>query len=119
MEPIPDIATPTFTLVGGFFFDYASLLLEFHNAMIDAEGEHEQTRYAMILKFDGDLRATCVEKIPKCLSSQVPLDPKWPRWVAWARKLHQVSASNPLVMTWTKRPKYSMEKSSRDLAQIS
>ncbi|CAO2657507.1 Nn.00g036330.m01.CDS01 [Neocucurbitaria sp. VM-36] len=97
MTPV-DEATPTFTLVGTYFFDYAALLLEFHNSMLDAEDEEEQTKYARVLKFDGEMRVTCVEKIPRCLSPRTPPDPNWPKWVGWARRLHQASVNHKIIM---------------------
>jgi transcription elongation factor SPT5 len=101
MTPIPDSTTPTFTLVSNYFFDYAARLLEFHNLMMAAEDAGDKDdidKYALVLKFDGDLRATCAEMMPKCLSPRIPYDPKWPRWVAWARKLHQASVNHKIIM---------------------
>jgi hypothetical protein len=85
MFPTSD-SIPSFALVGRNLFDYASLLLEYHNAVLDAVDMDEADRYAMILRFDGELRATSNEKVPKALSSRTPLNPAWPKWVKWARK---------------------------------
>jgi hypothetical protein len=85
MFPTGD-SVPSFALVGRYLYDYASLLLEYHNAVLDAVGIDEAARYAMILRFDGELRATSNEKVPKALSSRMPLNPAWPKWVKWARK---------------------------------
>lgn len=98
MEPVQDTSTPTLTLVGNYFFDYAALLVTFHHAMIDIEDESDTTKYAIVLKFDGEMRATCVEKLPKCLSPRVPFNPTWPRWVPWARRLHQASVNHKIIM---------------------
>jgi hypothetical protein len=97
MQPM-DENTPSFTLVNRYLYDYASLLLEYHNAMIGALDADDATRYAMILKFDGDLRATSVEKIPKALSPRFPLNPAWPKWTKWARTLHQASINHKIIM---------------------
>lgn len=85
MLPIND-TMPSFTLVGHYLYDYAGLLLEYHNSMLDAADVDDATRYAMILKFDGELRSTSVEKVPEAFSSRTPLNPAWPKWVKWARK---------------------------------
>jgi hypothetical protein len=85
MLPTND-SMPSFTLVGHYLYDYASLLLEYHNSVLDAVGLDDAARYAMILKFDGELRATGVEKAPKALSLRTPLNPAWPKWIKWARK---------------------------------
>jgi hypothetical protein len=77
---------PSFTLVGRYLYDYASLLLDYHNSVLDAVDMDEAARYAMILRFDGELRATSDEKVPKALSTRIPLDPAWPKWVKWARR---------------------------------
>lgn len=97
MIPVDD-ATPTSTLVIKCLYNYALLLLDFHNAMLDAEEEDDPTRYAILLKFDGELRASSVEKVPKCFSHQVPQDPAWPKWVSWARRLYQGSVNHKIIM---------------------
>jgi hypothetical protein len=97
MYPL-DENTPSLTLVGRYLYDYASLLLEYHNAMVTALDADDATRYAMILKFDGELRVTSVEKVPKALSSRIPLDPAWPKWTKWARTLHQASINHKIIM---------------------
>ena len=84
MLPISHDDTPTFTLVSGFCYDYASVLLDFHNTMLNNLEADDATRYALILKFDGDLRATCVEKIPQCLSPRAPMQSRWPKWLKWS-----------------------------------
>ena len=86
MLPTKDDNIPTFTLVARYFFDYAGLLLDFHNTMLANSDADDASRYVMILKFDGDLRATCAEKVPQCLSPRTPLQPHWPKWVKWARR---------------------------------
>jgi hypothetical protein len=97
MLPIDD-STPNFALVGRYFYDYASLMLDFHNAMLDVLDADEATRYAMVLKFDGEMRAVSAEEIPKCLSLRTPLDPTWPKWVKWARTLHQACVNHKIIM---------------------
>lgn len=97
MMPVDD-ATPSYAVVGTYFFDYAALLLQFHNSMIEAEHEDDQARYARVLKFDGEMRVICVEKIPKCLSPRTQPDPTWPKWVGWARRLHQASVNHKIIM---------------------
>jgi hypothetical protein len=82
-----DNSMPSFTLVGHYLYDNASLILEYYNSVLDAVDLDDAARYAMILKFDGELRAASVEKVPKALSSRTPLDPAWPKWIKWARKL--------------------------------
>jgi hypothetical protein len=100
MLPVSDTSTPTITYVGSYFYDYATLLLEIHNTMVSHldSAADEATKYATILKFDGEMRALCVEKVPKCLSPRTPYDPSWPRWVLWARRLHQASVNHKLIM---------------------
>lgn len=88
MLPVDD-STPSFTLVSRYFYDYAGLLLEFHNAMLGTLDTDDSVRYAMILKFDGELRAVCAEKVPRCLSTRTSLKPHWPKWTKWARKYIQ------------------------------
>jgi hypothetical protein len=83
--PLDDDDTPTFTLFGRFLYEYAGLLLEFHNAMLAALEKDEATRYSLILKFDGEMRALGVEKVPRILSPCTPIKPAWPKWVKWAR----------------------------------
>jgi hypothetical protein len=93
-----DENTPSLTLGSRYLHEYASLLLKYHNTMISASDADDATRYAMILKFDGELRATSVEKVPKALSPRVPYNPAWPKWTKWARTLHQASISHKLIM---------------------
>ncbi|KAL6702682.1 hypothetical protein ACN47E_001229 [Coniothyrium glycines] len=110
MTPVSD-TTPTMTVVLSYFYDYALRLLEYHNAMTAVESEDDVNKYAVVLKFDGDLRSTCAETIPKCLSPLVPYNPKWPRWVAWARKLHQASINHKVIMVH----QYYLSKSFKDV----
>lgn len=91
MQPIDD-NTPCFTLVGCYLFDYAKLLLDFHNSMLCVMDADDATRYAVILKYDGELRATGVEKTPKVLSTRTPFNPAWPKWTKWARKFIRTEA---------------------------
>lgn len=90
--------TPTFAVVGNYFFEYAYLLLQFGDAMLEAENLDENSRYNFILKWDGELRSNYAEKIPKCLSHRTPLQPHWPKWVSWARRLHEASCSHKIIM---------------------
>lgn len=76
---------PSLTLVGDYFFEYGSILLDFHNAITEAVALDEVGRYAVVLKFDGDLRATTAAIVPKFLSPKTPLETAWPSWVKWAR----------------------------------
>lgn len=96
---LPTIGSrPSFTKVGRYFNDYAGLLLEFHNAMLDVEDKEDSTRYATVLRYDGELRATCEEMVPVCLAPRTPLDATWPKWVHWARRLHQASVNHKIIM---------------------
>lgn len=97
LKPVEE-GTPTFAVVGNYFFDYAYLIQQFGDAMIDAQNEDEQTRYNLILRWDGELRAAYAEKIPNCLSHRTPLQPHWPKWVSWARRLHEASSSHKIIM---------------------
>jgi len=90
--------TPTFAVVGNYFFDYAYLILQFGDAMLDIDGLDEQSRYQLILKWDGILRSHYAENIPACLSHKVPIEPHWPKWVSWARRLHEGSCSHKIIM---------------------
>lgn len=97
--PVED-GTPTFAVVGNYFFDYAYLLLQFGDAIVDADEQDldETSRYNLILKWDGELRVHYAERIPKCLSHRTPLQPHWPKWVSWARRLHEASCSHKIIM---------------------
>jgi hypothetical protein len=99
MTPIADEGAITTTCVQNCFFDYAALLLDIHNAMVELLDKDDATKYAMILKFDGEMRATFAEKVPKCLSPQTPYNPGWPRWIVWARRLYQASANHKIIMS--------------------
>lgn len=90
--------TPTFAVVGNYFFDYAYLLLQFGDSMLEADDLDEQSRYHLILKWDGELRSNYAEKIPKCLSHKTLIQPHWPKWVRWARRLHEASCSHKIIM---------------------
>ncbi|KAF2856870.1 hypothetical protein T440DRAFT_12461 [Plenodomus tracheiphilus IPT5] len=98
MKPLTDENVPPLTIVGTFFYDFAELMLDFHNVMAKAEDEDDYVRYIRVLKFDGELRSLCTEKIPTCLSPRTPHDPNWPRWVGWARRLYQTNVNHKLIM---------------------
>ncbi len=97
MTPVSE-DIPTFTIVGLYIFDFASLLLDFHDAMKDAEGEDDEKRYAIVLKYDGEMRVAWIEKSPKCLSPQSPGALNQPKWVHWAWKMHQSSANHKIIV---------------------
>jgi hypothetical protein len=84
MLPV-DNSTPRVTLVGRYLYDYSIMLLDFHNTMVGAIDADDATKYAIILKYDAELRAISVEKVPTAFSPHTPLDPAWPRWTKWAR----------------------------------
>ncbi|KAF1834455.1 hypothetical protein BDW02DRAFT_330389 [Decorospora gaudefroyi] len=98
MMPVTEATTATVTHVGNYLFKYGELLLEFHNTMEERLDEDELTHYAAIIKFDGKMRALCVEEVPECISPRTPHHPSWPKWVAWATRLHQASANHKLIM---------------------
>jgi hypothetical protein len=99
MTPITDTTTPTITSVMTYFFDYAAVLLDVHNAMVELLDKDDATKYAATLKYDGEMRAACTEKVPKCLSPRTPHNPNWPRWVTWAKRLHQASVNHKIIMS--------------------
>ncbi|KAJ4984140.1 C6 zinc finger domain containing protein [Stagonosporopsis vannaccii] len=90
--------TPTFAVVGNYFFEHAYMLLRFGDSMLEADDLDEQSRYQLVLKWDGELRAQYAENIPSCLSHKTPVQPQWPRWVSWARRLHEASCSHKIIM---------------------
>ncbi|KAH3949009.1 hypothetical protein HBI56_003360 [Parastagonospora nodorum] len=98
MQPTADDTVPCYASVSQYLYDYASLMLEYHNAVLDSMDLDEVSRYAMILKFDGELRATNEEQTPKPLSTRIPLDPTWPKWVKWARILRQAAINYKIIM---------------------
>jgi hypothetical protein len=81
-----DDDTPCFMLMSRWLYDYSSLLLEYHNAMSETGDANDATRYAMVLKFDGALRAVGAEKVPRLLSPRTPIEVSWPSWIKWARE---------------------------------
>jgi hypothetical protein len=99
MTPVTDPEAPTIVGVTKQVFDCAALLLEVHDAMAELQDKDDATRYATILKFDGEMRAFFAEKTPKCLSPRTPYNPSWPRWVMWAKRLHEASAHHKIIMS--------------------
>ena len=96
MTPVND-TMPTHTPVGLYVFDFAVLLIRYHRAMTDAEKEDDSTRYAIVLKFDGEMRARCVEKAPISLLSRTPLPPNSPKWAPWARRMVEASLTHKII----------------------
>jgi hypothetical protein len=86
MLPVDD-SEPRVTHVGRYLYDYSTMLLDFHNTMLGAIDADDATRYAIILKYDAELRTISVEKVPTVFSPRTPLDPAWPKWTKWARTL--------------------------------
>jgi hypothetical protein len=97
MLPIED-SIPNFASNGRYFYDYAVVLLDFHNAMLDILDSDEDTRYSTVLKFDRELRAICAEKVPSFLAARTPPEPTWPKWVLFARTLQQASVNHKIIM---------------------
>lgn len=94
---LTDDFTPTFAHVGNFFFDNAFAMLDFSNAKDAVKDEDDTTRYALILKYDGDYRASHAADIPPCLSSRLPANPAWPCWAKWARRVCQASSNHQII----------------------
>lgn len=111
MLPTED-SIPNFASMGCYFYDYASVLLDFHNAMLDVLESDEDTRYATVLRFDRTFRAVCAEKVPSFLAARTPPQPAWPRWVRLARTLHQASTHHKIIMLHQAFLKQSVRKTS-------
>jgi hypothetical protein len=90
--------TPTFATIINYFFEYAHIVLQFGDAMLDAGEVDDHARYEIVLKWDGELRSNYANNIPKFLSHRTPLQPHWPKWVPWARRLHEASCSHKIIM---------------------
>ncbi|KAI4936401.1 hypothetical protein J4E85_001731 [Alternaria conjuncta] len=98
MTPVADTEIPTIVGVAKWTFDCAALLLDVHNAMVELEDKDDAIKYATILRFDGEMRTLCTEKLPKYLLPRVPHDPSWPQWVVWAKRLHHASTHHKIIM---------------------
>ncbi|KAH6620067.1 hypothetical protein C7974DRAFT_225652 [Boeremia exigua] len=97
ISPVEE-GTPTFAVLANYFFEHAYLLLQFGDAILEAETLDDQGRYDLILKWDGELRSSYADRIPKCLSHKTALQPNWPRWVGRARRLLEASCSHKIIM---------------------
>ncbi|KAF2709681.1 MFS general substrate transporter [Pleomassaria siparia CBS 279.74] len=95
MTPITD-DTPTVTHVGNYLNEISYVLINYHDEILDVQDIMD--KYNVVLKYDAKMRALCAEKIPSCLSPTMPFNPAWPRWVAWARRLHQASCAHKIIM---------------------
>ena len=97
MTPV-DETVPNYAPAGLYVFDYATLLLRFHRAMAEAGAEDDHTRYAIVLKFDGELRTMAADKAPICFKPQFSSGPNVPKWVSWARRMHEASITHKFIM---------------------
>ncbi|KAF2132033.1 hypothetical protein P153DRAFT_354686 [Dothidotthia symphoricarpi CBS 119687] len=91
-------STPALAHIGNFFFDNASGLLNFFTAMSDVQDEDDATRYGVVVKYDGDFRADNLENMPICLSHRTPINPAWPCWTKWARRMYQSAYNHNIIM---------------------
>ena len=83
--------TPTYTHVGNYLNEVAFVLIKYHDEILDAQDI--MAKYNVVLRYDALMRAVCHDSLPKFLSPTTPFSPSWPRWVVWARRLHQVRKS--------------------------
>ncbi|KAF2192226.1 hypothetical protein K469DRAFT_694358 [Zopfia rhizophila CBS 207.26] len=95
MTPVSD-GTPTFAHSANYLNEIAELMIEFHDDILDAPDI--TSKYSVVLKHDAKIRALCAERIPSCFSPRTLFNPSWPRWVAWSRRLHQVSCAHKIIM---------------------
>ncbi|KAF2476189.1 uncharacterized protein BDR25DRAFT_309625 [Lindgomyces ingoldianus] len=95
MTPVGD-DIPTVTQSALHLHNVARSLIEFHDEMLDAPDL--MSKYNVVLRSDQKMRALCTERVPKCMSPGTPFNPSWPRWVVWARRLHQASLYHKIIM---------------------
>ncbi|KAF2007258.1 hypothetical protein P154DRAFT_116401 [Amniculicola lignicola CBS 123094] len=95
MTPITD-GRPTFAHPSNYLHEVAYNLISYHDEF--QEAADVSAKYQVILKFDARMRSMSVDRLPKCLTMRTPLNPTWPRWVSWARRLHQVSWAHKVIM---------------------
>ncbi|KAF2741251.1 hypothetical protein EJ04DRAFT_557985 [Polyplosphaeria fusca] len=95
MAPLPESA-PVLTQHTGYLNDVALTLVHFQDEIHEAQDI--TTKYNVVLKYDMKMREMNSEKLPKILSPRTPFNPEWPKWMGWARRLHQTSCYHKIIM---------------------
>ncbi|EMC96149.1 hypothetical protein BAUCODRAFT_46052, partial [Baudoinia panamericana UAMH 10762] len=94
LDELP-LTEPTVTTYCRFLNDIAHLMPRLHDAV--ALSNTTFTRYEQVLKYDRKMRAIASDQRPACLRSG-PVNPSWPRWVAWARRAVAVTSAHKIIM---------------------
>jgi hypothetical protein len=95
MTPVMD-GTPTFSHLGNYTNEIAYLVICYHDDMLEAQDL--ATKYEVVLKHDGKIRALATDRMPGFMSHRTPYDSSWPPWVAWVRHMVQASWAHKIIM---------------------
>ncbi|KAF2021997.1 hypothetical protein BU24DRAFT_362964 [Aaosphaeria arxii CBS 175.79] len=96
MEPILNGDPPVPTHVNVMLNEVSRVIIQHQDDMLAAPDQ--ASRYRVVLEYDGKLRALLTGQTPYSISRRTPIKPTWPKWVAWARRLHRASISHKLIM---------------------
>lgn len=91
---IPD-DFPTVAGYSRLFYNIAALMPGLYDDMNSSNTLY--TRYEEVLKYDRRLRTLATQHLPLYLQN-VPLDPRWPRYVPWARRSLAISSAHKVIM---------------------
>jgi hypothetical protein len=85
----------TITSYSCFLRDIAVIMPQLQDGLVSCNTPY--TRYEKVLQWDARLRGLATRERPLFMTN-VPLDPRWPRWVSWARRTLAITSSHKIIM---------------------
>ena len=87
---------PTYVSYGNYLFDIAKLVVQHHEAMLQATTPF--TKYQHVLDYDTQMRNLATRGMPRFFHVMEPVDAAWPKWVHWARSSLTVCFAHKIIM---------------------
>ncbi|KAK1762688.1 hypothetical protein QBC33DRAFT_256299 [Phialemonium atrogriseum] len=94
MVSLPD-SVPTVMSYCRLLDKIAALMPELHDSLLSCRTVYE--RFEEIIRFDSEMRALATVHRPPFLADS-PIDPTWPRYIAWARRALTISFAHKVIM---------------------
>ena len=95
MAQLPE-EIPTIVSFGNYLFDIAALMPQMHDAIVSSNTLY--TKYDQVREYDMRMRDLATNGLPFFFSMREAIDPKWPPFVAWARRSITICLAHKIIM---------------------
>jgi hypothetical protein len=95
MKPLPE-AVPTSTTYCRILGRIAAIMPQLQDDLVACNTPF--TKYEQIVKWDKRMRALSTHERPFFLTPNIPIDPSWPPYIAWARRSLAVTSAHKIIM---------------------